>query len=199
MDKSFWDTRYAEKEFAYGTEPNDFLKEVSKNIKPASNILCLAEGEGRNAVFLAELGHKVTAIDYSESGIKKLNSLAKNRNVNITGICADLNTYTVEENTWDVIVCIFGHFPAPLRTKILTQMYSGLREKGLFILEAYSKQQLNYNTGGPQSLDLLYSIEEVANDLKDFQNLEIKQKERFISEGKFHQGLSSVIQVIAGK
>lgn len=199
MDKTFWDERYSENEFAYGTEPNDFLKEVSKKIKPASKIPCLAEGEGRNAVFLAEMGHHVAAIDYSESGLKKLNILAKDKGVNIEIICADLNEYVIEDNKWDAVICIFGHFPSELREIVFSKIYPGLKKNGLFILEAYSKEQLQHKTGGPQSTDLLYSVQELANDLRDFNLIEIKQKERIISEGKYHQGLSSVIQIVAKK
>jgi SAM-dependent methyltransferase len=199
MNKKFWDTRYAEKDYAYGTAPNDFLKEISKKIKPDSEILCLAEGEGRNAVFLAEQGHRLTAVDYSESGLTKLKKLANSKGVNIKTICADINEYTIGENKWDVIVCIFGHFPFELRKKVFSNIHSSLRQKGLFLLEAYSKHQIDYKTGGPQSTDLLYSIEELASDLKNFKQIEIKQKERFISEGLYHNGLSSVIQIIAMK
>lgn len=199
MNKTFWDSRYAEQEYAYGIKPNDFLSENINRIKPGSEILCLAEGEGRNAVFLAERGHKITAIDYSESGLKKLNSLAKEKGVKIETICADLNKYTLEDNKWDAIICIFGHFPSELREKIFSKIYPALKKDGLFLLEAYSKEQVQYKSGGPQSTDLLYSVQELANDLKDFKQLEIKQKERLVSEGKYHQGLSSVIQIAAKK
>jgi ubiquinone/menaquinone biosynthesis C-methylase UbiE len=199
MNKTFWDSRYAEQEYAYGIKPNDFLSENINRIKPGSEILCLAEGEGRNAVFLAERGHEITAIDYSESGLKKLNSLAKEKGVKIETICADLNEYTLEDNKWDAIICIFGHFPSELREKIFSKIYPALKKDGLFLLEAYSKEQVQYKTGGPQSTDLLYSVQELANDMKDFKQLEIKQKERLVSEGKYHQGLSSVIQIAAKK
>ncbi len=197
--KDFWNKRYSEEDFAYGIEANDFLKEAASFIKPNSDILCIAEGEGRNAVYLAELGHKVTAIDYSESGLTKLKLLAKTKGVSIETICADLNEYTFEENKWDVIVSIFGHFPNQLREKIFSSIYSSLKTEGFFILEAYSKHQLKFNTGGPQSLDLLYSVYELANDLNEFQFLEIKQNERFVAEGKYHHGQSSVIQILAKK
>jgi cyclopropane fatty-acyl-phospholipid synthase-like methyltransferase len=199
MDKTFWDTRYAESDYAYGTNPNDLLKENSGKIKPGSEILCLAEGEGRNAAFLAERGHKITAIDYSESGLKKLNSLAKEKGVKIETICVDLNEYTLEDNKWDAIICIFGHFPSELRRKLFSRIYPSLRQEGLFLLEAYSKQQVQFKTGGPQSADLLYSVHELTHDLKEFNHLEVKLKERFISEGKYHHGMSSVIQIIANK
>jgi ubiquinone/menaquinone biosynthesis C-methylase UbiE len=131
--------------------------------------------------------------------VEKLNSLAKEKGVKIETICADLNEYTLEDNKWDAIICIFGHFPSELREKIFSKIYPALKKDGLFLLEAYSKEQVQYKTGGPQSTDLLYSVQELANDMKDFKQLEIKQKERLVSEGKYHQGLSSVIQIAAKK
>jgi hypothetical protein len=95
MNQEFWDKRYRNETYAYGTEPNDFLKSCLEIIKPNSYVLCLAEGEGRNAVFLAQNGHSVTAIDYSEEGIKKLNKLAKEKNLVINTLCEDLSSYTI--------------------------------------------------------------------------------------------------------
>jgi cyclopropane fatty-acyl-phospholipid synthase-like methyltransferase len=199
MDVNFWNTRYKEAEFAYGTEPNDFLKSKIQVLKPHSKILCLAEGEGRNAVFLAEHNHTVSAVDYSEEGLNKLKLLAKQRNLDIETICVDLNHYKIEENKWHAIICIFGHFPEPLRKSVFEQVYKGLKKGGVFLMEAYQKDQLNYKTGGPQAAELLYSIEELEFDFKSFANISIKTNVKEISEGIYHNGISSVIQVSAIK
>lgn len=199
MDNNFWNTRYKESEFAYGTEPNDFLKSKIQVLKPHSKILCLAEGEGRNAVFLAEHNHDVTAVDYSEEGLNKLQKLASNKNLTIETVCVDLKHYIIEENKWDAIICIFGHFPASLRKSVFKQVYKGLNKGGVFLMEAYHKDQLNYKTGGPQVAELLYSAEELQHDFSEFETISIETSIKEIEEGKYHQGTSAVIQVIAEK
>ncbi len=197
MDSNFWNSRYKEKGYAYGLEPNDFLKSEIQIFKPNSKILCLAEGEGRNAIFLAEHKHEVTAIDYSKEGLIKLSSLANERNLHIKTICADLTHYKIELNKWDAIICIFGHFPQQLRKSVFKQIYKGLKKGGIFLMEAYHKDQLKYKTGGPQVEELLYSTEELKDDFSEFKNISIKTLVKDVSEGVYHNGLSSVIQVIA--
>jgi cyclopropane fatty-acyl-phospholipid synthase-like methyltransferase len=199
MDVNFWNTRFKEAEFAYGTEPNDFLKSKIQAFKPNSKILCLAEGEGRNAVFLAEHNHHVTAVDYSQEGLNKLKKLASDKNLSIETVCIDLNHYKIEENKWDAIICIFGHFPESLRKAVFKQVYSGLKKDGVFLMEAYHKDQINYKTGGPQVADLLYSAEELQIDFSEFKNKSIETSIKEIEEGKYHKGTSVVIQVIAKK
>jgi SAM-dependent methyltransferase len=199
MDVHFWDKRYKEQGYAYGLEANDFLKSKINELKPQSKILCLAEGEGRNAIFLAEHNHEVTAIDYSIEGLNKLINLAEDRNLNIETICADLSNYKIESNKWDAIICVFGHFPASIRQSIFTQVYGGLKSNGVFLMEAYDKNQLKFKTGGPQVEELLYNTEELESDFHKFNNIFIKTHIREISEGIYHNGNSSVIQVIAIK
>lgn len=199
MDIDFWDNRYKEQGYAYGLEPNDFLKSQINELKPHSKILCLAEGEGRNAIFLAEHKHEVTAVDYSIEGLNKLSDLAKERNLKIETICADLTDYKIELNKWDAIISIFGHFPENLRKSIFTQVHGGLKSKGIFMMEAYDKNQLKFKTGGPQVEELLYSAVELESDFHEFNNISIKTHIKEISEGVYHNGISSVIQVVAIK
>lgn len=198
-DVNFWNTRYKEIGFAYGLEPNEFLRSKVSIIQPNSKVLCLAEGEGRNALFLAERGHFVTAVDYSQEGLNKLIELSAEKKLNIETICADLNNYKIEENKWDAIICVFGHFPEPLRKTVFKQVYKGLNECGVFLMEAYHKDQINYKTGGPQVSELLYSEEELQADFSEFKNISIKTSIEEIEEGKYHKGTSAVIQVIANK
>jgi 2-polyprenyl-3-methyl-5-hydroxy-6-metoxy-1,4-benzoquinol methylase len=197
MTKDFWNERYAQEDFAYGKSANEFLK--SNPFPAGSKILCLAEGEGRNGVFLAQHGHSVTCIDYSESGIRKMKALAAENNVVLQRVCADLNDVVLEPETWDGIVVIFGHFPAELRQRIHQQFYSALKKGGKFVLEAYRKEQLSYKTGGPMTSDLLYSVEELSNDFSAFSNPEIIETVREVKEGAFHFGEAAVIQVIGVK
>lgn len=197
MQADFWNERYKEEVFAYGMEANDFLKE--QYFPEASKILCLAEGEGRNGVFLAEQGHEVTCVDYSEEGVRKMSQLAEMKGVKMATVCADLTDYSLGENQWDVIVVIFGHFPSDLRKKVHGQIYKALKPQGKLILEAYHKSQLIYKTGGPQTETMLYSEEELGVDFQDFEKLSIRQLEREVHEGEFHFGKAAVIQVIGEK
>jgi cyclopropane fatty-acyl-phospholipid synthase-like methyltransferase len=199
MDVNFWNTRYSEAEYAYGKEPNEFLKTKIQIFKPNSKLLCLAEGEGRNAVFLAEHNHHVTAIDYSQEGLNKLQKFAAEKNLNIETNCVDLNHYKIEENKWDAMICVFGHFTPDLRSFVFKQVYNGLKSGGIFLMEAYHKDQLNYKTGGPQVSELLYSVEELKNDFSEFEKISIHTTVKVINEGIYHNGTSAVIQVIANR
>ncbi len=197
MDKDFWNQRYQEENFAYGKAANDFLQ--SNEFKTGSKILCLAEGEGRNGVYLAKMGHQITCIDYSESGIQKMQRLAEENNVQLKTICADLAEVILEPNTWDGIVLIFGHFPEELRKYVHKQVYSALKPGGKLVMEAYHKNQLNFKTGGPMSDKLLYSEKELRSDFDAFTSIQIEMVERDVNEGQYHFGKSSVIQVIGLK
>lgn len=195
MQADFWNMRYSENGFAYGTEPNDFLKQQS--FKDGARILCLAEGEGRNAVYLAQQGFDVTALDISYEGIEKTKDLAFIKNVEVTTICADLAIYELEPESWDAIVIIFGHFPLEIRKCVHSGLYSALRPGGKVVIEAYSKEQLSFKTGGPMDEALLYTVDMLREDFSEFEDVEICQLERVIHEGKYHNGISSVIQLVA--
>jgi 2-polyprenyl-3-methyl-5-hydroxy-6-metoxy-1,4-benzoquinol methylase len=197
MEANFWNKRYAERAFAYGTEPNDFLKSIEM---PANRkVLCLAEGEGRNGIFLATQGHQVTCVDYAEEGIKKAQKLANLHHVEINGICCDLNDFKLGVEEWDAVILIFGHFPNALRQKVHTRIYKSLKPGGFLVLEAYSKKQLSYNSGGPKLEEMLYDEEMLKMDFSEFKTLDIITKERSVNEGLFHNGLASVIQIVGRK
>lgn len=197
MQVEFWNERYKEQVFAYGMEANDFLQEQTFPL--GSKILCLAEGEGRNGVYLAEQGHDVTCVDYSEEGVRKMAQLAEIKGVQIHPICADLNEFEFKENTWDAIVIIFGHFPEDLRKKVHGQLFKALKDGGKLVMESYHKDQVNYKTGGPMTTTLLYSEEELRSDLSTFHSLKINQTIREVHEGEFHFGNAAVIQVLGEK
>jgi 2-polyprenyl-3-methyl-5-hydroxy-6-metoxy-1,4-benzoquinol methylase len=199
MNEHFWNERYKAEEYAYGIKPNEFLEKNSSLIQAKSNILCLAEGEGRNAVFLAKQGHNVTAIDFSIEGLNKAQNLAKKENVQITTIQQDLANYQFEENKWDCIVSVFAHFNPILRKQIHEQLFKSLNPKGILILESYTPLQLEFNTGGPKDIEMLYDEKMLKNDFIAFTDLKINLETREISEGLFHNGKSATIQVIAKK
>src|ERR1035437_2423824 len=136
MDVASWNNRYAAPQYIYGETPNVFVAEMASQI-PAGPVLCLAEGEGRNAVHLATLGHRVTAVDQSEAGLAKARRLAATRGVEIETVLADLGNFAIEPSVWSGIVATFAHLPPAMRRQIHEQTVRGLRPGGKFILEAY--------------------------------------------------------------
>ncbi|GAM08349.1 tellurite resistance protein TehB [Geobacter sp. OR-1] len=159
-----WDERYSEPGFAYGTAPNDFLVSIVDKI-PTGKILSLAEGEGRNAVFLASLGYEVTGVDGSEVALRKAKKFAAERGVSITMIHADLSQFQIEPEQWNGIIAIYCHLPSAIRIPLHQAAVRGLKSGGVFVLEAFSKEQLTYDTGGPKSLDMLMSLDELTQEL----------------------------------
>lgn len=195
-----WDQRYNEEGFAYGTEANDFLKSEYFRIARGGRVLCLAEGEGRNAVFLAKQGYSVTAVDLSSVGLQKAERLATEHGVKISTIVADLADYDLGSEAWDGIVSIAAHVPPSLRKKLHAQVISALKIDGVFILEAYSERHLEMDgVGGPPHKELLMSTDELKVELDGLDLIIATEVERDISEGKYHQGESAIVQVVASK
>jgi SAM-dependent methyltransferase len=193
-----WDERYGAPGFYYGTEPNDFLVSVVGRI-PAGKVLCLAEGEGRNAVYLASLGYEVTAVDVSAVGLVKAASLANERGVTITSIVADLADYRIEPEEWNGIVSCYCHLPSNIRKLLHRAVVGGLKPGGVFVLEGFSKEQLAYGTGGPQDVDMLMALEELKGELAGLEFANAEQIEREVREGRGHTGLASVVQLLGVK
>ena len=199
MDKTFWNERFGEPGFMYGDQPNDFLKAQSFFLKPGGRILCLAEGEGRNAVYLATQGFDVTCVDFSESGLKKTQQLSDTHGVSVCTECADLSHYEIEQDAWDGIVMIFGHFNEDLRASLYQRIRKGLKRGGTLLMEVYSKAQLSRGTGGPKSIEYLYDKQELEAAFSDFNSVSIEELTREINEGAYHNGMSATIQVKAIK
>jgi len=191
-----WDQRFAGDEYFYGREPNAFVASVAAQI-PAGPVLCLAEGEGRNAVHLAGLGHVVTALDQSPVGLAKAARLANKRGVSLTTLATDLAHYTIAPGAWAGIVATFAHFPPPLRRAVHAQVVAGLRPGGVFILEAYTPAQLAFGTGGPKDLDLLMTLDTVRAELAGLELIHARECERDVIEGRGHTGRAAVLQILA--
>lgn len=190
-----WNERYSEQGFAYGTKPNDFLQANIESLTKGKT-LCLAEGEGRNAVFLAMHGFDVTAVDLSSVGLEKAQLLADENGVAIKTIVADLSDFEIEENFWDTIISIWAHVPAIVRRSLHTKVVAGLKPKGTFLLEAYTPKQIEFGTGGPK-IDMTMSLEVLRQELSPLR-FEISQEiEREVQEGKYHNGHSAVVQILA--
>lgn len=193
-----WDERYSAPAYAYGTEPNDFLKSVADRIPPGP-VLCLAEGQGRNAVYLASLGHQVLAVDQSPIGLKRAQELAAARGVSIATQVADLASFHITPGAWAGIVAIFSHLPRELRARVFAAAVKGLAPGGAFVLEAYTPKQLEYGTGGPRDVSMLMSLAALRAELAGLRIEHGLETEREIHEGIHHQGRSAVVQILGFK
>jgi SAM-dependent methyltransferase len=193
-----WNERYQTEDFIYGKEPNDFLRAASLKVPPG-RVLCLAEGEGRNAVFLAGQGHDVTAVDAAAVGLQKARRLAKERRVRINTEVADLGQYDLGQANWDLIVSIFCHVPQEIRTELHRKVVFALKPGGLFILEAYTPAQLAFGTGGPPTPELMMSLAALRTELAGLSFEHALETERKVVEGTHHSGRGAVVQLIARK
>ena len=198
MVNRMWDERYQAEDYVYGTSANDFLQSHVDQL-PMGRILCLAEGEGRNAVFLAERGFDVTAVDQSSVGLAKAHKLATERGVDITTVVADLADFHIEPEAWDGIVSIFAHMPAEARRHLHREVVSGLRSGGVFLLEAYRPEQLQYGTGGPPAIALMMDLNGLRAELAGLDFDYAVDTVRDIHEGRLHSGQGAVVQVVARK
>lgn len=198
MEVSFWNERYAAPDYAYGEAPNAFLGEACVHL-PEGPVLCLAEGEGRNAVFLAARGHRVTAIDQSEIGLAKARRLAAKQGVEVETVHADLGDFRIEPESWGGIVAIFAHLPPPLRRRVHREAVAGLKPGGVFVLEAYAPAQLAYGTGGPKVPELLMALPDLREELTGLEMLLAREVERDVIEGSFHTGRGAVVQIVGRK
>ena len=168
-------------------------------IARTGKILCLAEGEGRNAVWLAEQGNEVTAVDASDVGLQKANRLAKETGVEITTVHADLTDYDIGTQQWDAIISIFCHLPPELRQEVHRRCVKGLRDNGVFLLEAYTPLQLEYKTGGPPVAEMMVDMRSLRSELNGLEFLHLQECVREIHEGEFHNGSGAVVQALAIK
>ncbi|WP_412464312.1 class I SAM-dependent methyltransferase [Flavobacterium mekongense] len=195
---NFWDQRYAEEEYAYGLEPNVFFKNTVGKI-PKGKLLFPAEGEGRNAVFAAQLGHEVYAFDTSIEGKIKADKLAEKYGVNINYKVGDLVALDYPEQYFDALILIYAHIPTTIRTAFFNHLLHLLKPNGQIIFEGFSLEQLNFKSGGPKSIDMLFSEEQVRSDFPNVIFDSITTETINLEEGKYHQGLASVVRFTAKK
>ncbi len=193
-----WDERYSTDDYAYGKAPNAFLAERHAAI-PKSRVLSLAEGEGRNAVFLARQGYAVTAVDSSAVGLAKAAKLAEAHGVSLELIQADLAEFVIDEDSWDGIVSIFVPLPSTLRREVHRRVIAGLKPNGVFLVEAYTPAQIAHGTGGGKSADTMQTRASLQDDLQGLHFEHLVELEREVIEGSYHTGLGAVVQAIARK
>lgn len=200
--KEQWDARYRSESYVYGQEPNEWLKTNLSGMKPGA-ILFAAEGEGRNAVYAAEAGWTVSAFDQSAVGRSKALQLAHDRNVTLNYEVGDALDIAYPTGTFDALALIYAHFPAYRRKTIIRKLLKSLKDGGIVIFEAFSKQQLSYqekyHSGGPKEIGMLYSIAEVGEEFEGIEFTELREEEIELSEGDFHRGPASVIRFAGRK
>lgn len=192
-----WNERYAVDEYVYGSEPNSFLAEHAVIL--SGPVLSLAEGEGRNGVFLASLGLKVHGVDGSDVGLAKAQALARSKGVEIQTEVADLGVFEPEANYYGSVISIFAHLPSVIRQKLYPIVQRCLKPEGIIVLEAYSEAQLIRNTGGPKDLDMLMTKAKIEREFPNCDPILLRELEREVSEGTYHTGIASVVQFIGRK
>lgn len=194
-----WDQRYAESELAYGDRPNAFLVEQVALLTPGS-CLCLAEGQGRNAVWLAQQGFSVTAMDQSPVGLARAMEFAAERGVPLVTEAGDLTDYDLGTERWDSIVSIWAHVPPALRRDVHRRVVAALKPGGAFLLVSYTPKHLEMpGVGGPPDAALLMQEKELRAELSGLDFLVAREIDREINEGKYHHGLSAVVEIVARK
>ncbi len=193
-----WNDRFSKDEFVYGKEPNKFLKEEIKKIAPGK-ILFLGEGEGRNAVYAASLGWNVDAVDYSDAAKAKTEKLSLEKKVKVNYHVEDLFTYSPKQNYYDVVAVIYIHFDKDLRKILFSIAEDSLKSGGKIILEVFEKDQIKYSSGGPKETELLYSLEDIAENLIDLEFEKFSKENIDLDEGALHQGKAEVIRFVGIK
>lgn len=193
-----WEERFSEEEYFFGKEPNEFLAEHAGEL-PSGAVLCVAEGEGRNAVFLASTGREVTSVDLTIAGVTKTLRLAVERGVTVDARVGDLAEFDLGEERWDAVVSIFAHMPLPVRTGLHRRVVAALKPGGVLLLEAYTPDQVGRGTGGPSDTAVTMTLAALRDELSGLEILHGLETERPVHEGGGHAGLGSVVQVIARK
>lgn len=196
--RELWEKRYAEEEYAYGTEGNAFLIEQLSQLKPGK-ILFVCEGEGRNAVYAALAGWEVEAFDLSEEGRKKALKLAQEKGVTLEYQIGDAFLIDYPKEHFDVVALIYAHFPAEIREKIHQKTMTWIKPNGHIILEAFNPLQLNNSSGGPKEMSMLYTADMMRKDFEGLSFEVLREEKTVLHEGKYHIGNADVTRVVAKK
>jgi SAM-dependent methyltransferase len=196
--RTMWEDRYSIDGYLFGTEPNDFLRD-NLGALGSGIVLCLAEGEGRNATFLARQGFDVHSVDLTESGVAKTLRLAADNGVTVHAQVGDLATHDIGVNRWDAIVSIFAHMPPEIRRGLHRRVVTALKPGGVILLEAYTPAQIGRGTGGPQAAEMTMSLATLTDELDGLDVVHAIELVRNVVEGPGHTGDGAVVQYIARK
>lgn len=200
MSSNMWDERYASDDYLFGTEPNAFLESQKHFLKPAMSCLAVADGEGRNGVWLAQHGLKVRSVEASAVAIDKARKLAAQRDVEVEFEQADLANWNWGENRYDAVAAIFIQFAPPaLREQMFVGIKQCLKPGGFLLLQGYTPRQLEYNTGGPPVAENMYTERLLREAFGEMEWLHFAVHDDIINEGKGHSGMSALIDLVARK
>lgn len=197
--KTFWDERYQQDTYAYGTAPNAFFAAKLAMIKGKGTLLLPGEGEGRNALYAAQLGWKVHAFDFSEQGRGKALQLFADACVEVQYDLMDFNHLILPPAAYDAIGLVFVHLPSTIRQMVHHQLMASLKPEGWLIAEWFSKNQLSLDSGGPKDPDMLYNEALLREDFAPLKIELLESHETHLDEGPYHQGRASVLRLVARK
>lgn len=193
-----WNDRFAGEDYVYGTEPAAFLVREAARLPQGARVLSVAEGEGRNAVWLAEQGHLVTAMDGAPNAVAKARALASARGVNVDFHCADIERWDWEADAYDAVAGIFIQFaPRPVQDRIMAGMKRALRPGGLVLLHGFAPRQVGYGTGGPPRAEQMYTEDLLRDRFADFEILRLADYDSEIAEGHGHAGRVALVDLVA--
>lgn len=200
MSREMWDAHYSEPHYVFGTEPNVFLASQQALLKPGQRALAVADGEGRNGVWLAEQGLSVVSVDFSPPAVEKARKLAASRGVAVEFHVADVLQWDWPVEAFDIVAAIFIQFVNPAQRDILfRRIKEALRPGGHLILQGYTPRQLDYGTGGPPCAENMYTEAFLREAFADMDILHLREHDDFIAEGTKHYGMSALIDLVARK
>ena len=194
--KAMWDERYSHAEAVYGETANEFLQSQAFRLKPGMRVLVPADGYGRNGIWLAKQGLQVHSIDLSPVGVERARKAAEAAGVKITQEQADLSTWNWPVAECDAVIAIFFQIPSEMRARIHGSMLHALKSGGIVILQAFSPAQLQFKSGGPKQVDLLYTTEQLREDFAGAEIIELEEKVVELKEGHMHSGPGAVVQAV---
>ncbi len=198
--REFWDAHYADENYIFGTEPNVFLAAQGHLFKPGQKALAVADGEGRNGVWLAQQGLDVLSLEISRIGLAKARKLAEEKRVEVRFEEGDVRTWDWGKERFDVIVAIFVQFATPdERTRLFRDMKQALKPGGLLILQGYTPKQVEYKTGGPPQAENMYTAEMLRDAFSGMEILHLREHEELVAEGTKHYGMSALVDMVARK
>jgi 2-polyprenyl-3-methyl-5-hydroxy-6-metoxy-1,4-benzoquinol methylase len=195
-----WNARFAREDFLFGEQPNAFLRAQARWLRPGGSVLCVADGEGRNSVWLAAQGFQVTAFDFAPNAVAKARRLAQSRNVSVDQKLSDAYTWPWTSKQYDALVAVFIQFlPPERRDEVFAGMKSAVAPGGLFLLEGYRPEQVDYKTGGPPRREHMYTRAWLEGTFSGWEILVLKDYDAVIQEGQAHSGTSALIDLVARK